>query len=193
MSSASSAPEVSFTLAKVGTNYFKFAPDAPLPEGAQTMTLDDLSKSSKEELEEMYASVAGTSPKKFKSQEMALENVTFQVGKMKLIAAAAATGPLPATVDPTERKYAKKAPSTYKLMLDAGSSDKIKNLGPQARECINVMADFAKQEGRLEFKEDELKVFFDACKDRLKTKQEPWRILMYYRGKLISADLLRVS
>ncbi len=194
MSTASqSLEQATFFLVKVGNSYKKYAVDVPLPDGAATITQEALENSSKEDLEEAYAAIAGTSVKKFKSKELALENVVYQVGKMPTLSSSAPVTQ-PASAEKAEKKtYVRKSPSNYKLVVDESSQDKLKVLSPQARSCIDIMADFAKKVGRFEFQEKELKDFFESEKARLNTKQDPWRILMYYRSKLISADLLRVS
>ena len=68
-------------------------------------------------------------------------------------------------------------------------------LAPQARALVSIMADLAKELGSASFGgaalEARLKVPEVAA--LLRTKQDPLRILQYYKGKLISVGLIRVS
>lgn len=178
------------TLARVGDRYFRYKSGVELPEGA--IEVDLSGNLTKEQLEEMYAALAGTNVKKFKSREVALENVSYQVGKLPELSDSKSPQ-APEKSEKSDKKYVRKSPSNYKLLVDAESQDKLKTLSPQALGCINILADFAKEVGRFDFQEAELKAYFESAKDRLKTKQDPWRILMYYRHSLVSLDLLRVS
>ncbi len=186
---AAKAPQ-EIVVGKNPTGYVRYASKAAVPDDVSAVSEDDLTAMSKEELESLYSSLAGGMPKKFKNPKVALENVLYQIDKMPLYEEKTAQV---VAASASQRKYERKSPNKYTLLMGEGSDKAMKDLAPQARECVSIMGDFAKELGRLEFGEDELRAKFEASADRLDTKQDPWRILQYYRGKLIGSNLLRIS
>ena len=71
----------------------------------------------------------------------------------------------------------------------------MRGLAPQARELVLIMTDLAKEKGATSFSGTDLneKLKIPEVGARLRTKQDPLRILQYYKGKLISVGLVRVS
>lgn len=200
MSTASETKAAELIIAsRDGTVYYRYPDPESVPEGMELLDREKLEELDKEALEEIYAAIVGTANKSFKDHQVALDNVVYQVGKMVPVRGGpklepqAKQGTTARPVKP-DRKYARKTASTYSLLIDAKSSEAIKSLPPQARVCVAIMAQFAKQTGRFEFSDDELKSYFEspAATEQLKTVQGPWRILQYYRSKLIGSNLLRV-
>ena len=75
------------------------------------------------------------------------------------------------------------------------TAEVVRGLAPQARALVSIMADLAKELGSASFGgaalEARLKVPEVAA--LLRTKQDPMRILAYYKGKLVSVGMIRVS
>lgn len=69
----------------------------------------------------------------------------------------------------TTRKY-------HFTKVDLGSK-----IPPQMEECLKIGLE---NDGKTE---DELKEVFAKCGERLKTRQDPWRIFAYYRPRLVAA------
>ncbi len=187
---AAKAPQ-EVVVARSAAGFVRYGSRAAVPEGVVAVSEDVLTSMAKEELEDLYSSIAMVPPKKFKSAKVALENVLYQVLKMPIYGEKIAG--LQAQVGSSQRKYERKSPNKYVLVLGEDADKQLKDMAPQARECVSIMGDFARELGRLEFGEDELRARFEASSDRLGTKQDPWRVLQYYRGKLIGSNLLKVK
>lgn len=178
-------------IGRVGSAFVRYASKAAVPVDVAAISEEVLTSMTKEELEDLYSSLAGVPIKKFKTPKVALENVAYQISKMPVRdSMVLATQSQPAS---TVRKYERKSPNKYILLVGPDTEKALRDMAPQARECVSIMGDFAKELGRLEFDEEELRERFEASRDRLSTKQSPWRILQYYRAKLISSNLMRVS
>jgi hypothetical protein len=62
------------------------------------------------------------------------------------------------------------------------------DMTPQAKECLLILKEFGvSQVDELSFKSK-----LEACKDRLHTRQDSWRIFQYYRAALINARWIRL-
>ena len=131
-----------------------------------------------------------------------LESVpAYQVAKMAVFdpnapkPEPAAKGAKPVKAADGEKKYARKTPDTFELLQPANLDEVVRGLAPQARALVSIMADLAKELGSASFGgaalEARLKVPEVAA--LLRTKQDPMRILAYYKGKLVSVGLIRVS
>ncbi len=102
-----------------------------------------------------------------------------------------AAGSLPddaGKTDTSKKKYQKKREvDIYKILPETEKSAKmIAELAPQAKNVVEII----RGDGKPQYTEDELKALMEANKAKLRTKQTAWRIFQYYRGKLISADVL---
>jgi hypothetical protein len=183
-----------FIIGIVGKTYRKFERLEVVPAGTSVLDREDLDAMSKEELEEVYANIAGTDPKVFPSWGMALANVLFQVEEMRIY------HPEPeqeeSDEDPKVGKQKRlRGPDTYTLLvpLSDKAREGLAKLPRQARECLNIMLELASSKDSFSFSEKDLKTSFEGCKERLATRQEPWRILQYYRKDLEGAGIVQVS
>ena len=196
------AKVVMFVIAKVGEKYVRFADLASVPEGAEPITQDTAAEMTKDAIGEVYSTIAGVPSKKFKDKKIGLESLAYQVAKMRIFDPSA---PAPAAKAEKPAKVAKvagekvpraaKTPSTLELAQPENLEEALRGLAPQARELITIMADLAKSKGAPSFSSAELDEYIKRPEvaARLRTKQDPLRILQYYRGKLISAGFVRVS
>ena len=180
-------------LAKIGKKFERFEKLGAVPADADVVTTQDLTEMSKDQLESFYADLVGMTPKKFKDKKMVLSSITSQVEKMPFFDPSKIKEAKPAKGD-DKRRYERKAPNTYCLLPMPPDGEKtLSSLAPQAKECVRILADFALESGKSQWSEEELKKRFEKEGDRLRTKQSPWRILQYYRSKLININLLRVQ
>ena len=192
---------VDFVIAKVGEKYVRFADLASVPEGAAATTPATAAEMTKEALGELYSELAGVPSKKFKDKRVAVESVAYQVAKMRVFdpsapaKAPAPKGERPARVAGEKAPRVAKTPSTLELTQPEKVDEVLHGLAPQARELVAIMADLAKEKSATSFSGSDLDEFIKRPEvaARLRTKQDPARILQYYRGKLISAGLVRVS
>ena len=197
---SSSATQITdFILAKVGGKLLRFAAVESVPEGAETITLESVQELPKDKIGELYGTVAGVSPKHFKDKRMAIESLIYQVAKMPIYdpnapkpearpgesKKAAASG----------EKFVRKSNETFELLTPPDTEKVLRDLAPQARELILIMTELAKEKGSTTFSGAELnsKLKIPEVGARLRTKQDPLRILQYYKGKLIGAGLVRTS
>jgi hypothetical protein len=198
------ATSMEFVVAKVGGKFLRFATREAVPsEGVDEgpYTPDIVREMTKEAIGELYSAVAGVSPKKFKDKRVAIESLAYQVAKMAIFDPSApkpepvAKGVKPAKAADGEKKYARKTPDTFELLQPAELDKVMRGLAPQARELVLIMTDLAKEKGATSFSGTDLneKLKIPEVGARLRTKQDPLRILQYYKGKLISVGLIRVS
>ena len=132
---------------------------------------------------------------------MAIESLAYQVAKMPVFdpnapkPEPAAKGTKPAKAADGEKKYARKTPDTFELLQPAELDKVMRGLAPQARELVLIMTDLAKEKGATSFSGTDLneKLKIPEVGARLRTKQDPLRILQYYKGKLIAVGLIKVS
>ena len=199
------ATSMEFVVAKVGGKFLRFATREAVPsEGVDEgpYTPDIVREMTKEAIGELYSAVAGVSPKKFKDKRVAIESLAYQVAKMTVFDPSVPK-PEPPPVKggkatPSvngEKKYARKTPDTFELLQPAELDKVMRGLAPQARELVLIMTDLAKEKGATSFSGTDLneKLKIPEVGARLRTKQDPLRILQYYKGKLISVGLIRVS
>jgi hypothetical protein len=98
---------------------------------------------------------------------------------------------------PRPKRYKKKV--CYRFVFDPeceGHAAVYNRLPPQACALIDLLHDLTKlperPEGRSHiFTEEELQGYITLRREQLYTRQDPWRIFQYYRGKLISGGFLR--
>jgi hypothetical protein len=84
----------------------------------------------------------------------------------------------------------------YRFDLPKGDQAKIDvfyRMPPQARSIIELVEEYCKEFTEPVILETELKAYIEKHADKLYTKQDPWRIFQYYRGKLIAAGFLRFA
>lgn len=101
------------------------------------------------------------------------------------------------TRGPRPKRYKKKL--CYRFQFDPsceGHLNIYNRLPPQACALIDLLLDLTKIEDRPPerrniFDEEELQGFIYLRREVLQTKQDPWRIFQYYRGKLITGGFLR--
>jgi hypothetical protein len=198
------ATSVEFVVAKVGGKFLRFATREAVPgEGIEEgpYNLDVVNDMTVEAVGELYSKIAGVSPKKFKNKKVAIESLAYQVAKMAVFdpnapkPEPAAKGTKPAKATDGEKKYARKTPDTFELLQPAELDKVMRGLAPQARELVLIMTDLAKEKGATSFSGTDLneKLKIPEVGARLRTKQDPLRILQYYRGKLIGVGLVRVT
>jgi hypothetical protein len=196
---ASSATQITdFILAKVGGKLLRFAAVESVPEGAETITLESVQELPKDKIGELYGTVAGVSPKHFKDKRMAIESLIYQVAKMPIYDPSAVkpeAKPGEAKKTAAGEKFVRKSNETFELLTPPDTEKVLRDLAPQARELILIMTELAKEKGSTTFSGSELnsKLKIPEVGARLRTKQDPLRILQYYKGKLIGAGLVRTS
>ena len=172
-------------------------------EGVVTQEL--LPNMTKEALGELYGKLASVSTKNFKTKEIAIESVAYQVAKMSIFDPNAPK-PVPVvkgtkktsgttTAATGDKKYARKAPDVFELINVPDAAAALKNLAPQAQEIVLAMTELVELKGSPSFTSEEIVAHLNKSEiaARLNTVQEPVRILKYYKGKLISAGLIKVS
>lgn len=191
-----------FTIAKVDGRYKRLQDVEATPEGALAVTSESVVGMTMVEISEIYSEVAGVSPKRFKDKRVAIESLAYQVAKMPIFDPSA---PKPAPIEKGakaaktavvgEKKLARKASETLELLQPEKLDEVLRALAPQARELVAIMADLAKEKNAATFSGTDLDSFLKIPEvgARLRTKQDPARILAYYKGKLIAAGLVRVS
>ena len=201
------APD-SFVLAKVSGAFLKFASVDQVPaEGVELGPLDaeSLGSLTLEQMGEVYGSVAGVNPKKFKTKEVGIESILYQARKMPTFDPSrprvAATAPAPKSkkdkaarsADVSGGKFARKEGEVFELVAPENSASVVAKLAPQAQELLLIIAELAKEKGSATVLGADLNAALSRpeVKDRLRTKQDPLRILQYYKGKLIGSGLLR--
>lgn len=69
----------------------------------------------------------------------------------------------------------------------------IVHLPPQAQVIVDIIEIACSTRSEPSFSEEELQQVVEQHAFMLHTKQDPWRIFQYYRGKLISAGVMRLS
>lgn len=199
------ATPMEFIVAKVGGRFLRFASRESLPsEGVEEgpYDLNIINGMSKEAIGDLYSDVASVSPKKFKDRKVAIDSFAYQVAKLPLFdpnpakpAPAAKAEKLAATSGESEKKYARKTSDTFELVKPDELDKVMRELAPQARELVLIMTDLAREKNSTSFSSAELseKLKIPEVAAKLRTKQDPLRILQYYKGKLVSVGLLRVS
>ena len=191
-----------YVIAKVGEKYVRFADLASVPEGAEPLTPEIVAEMTKDAIGELYSAIAGVPSKKFKDKKIGLESLAYQVAKMRIFdpsaPAVAAKVDKPAKVAKVAGEKAARAakvPSTLELQQPEKLDEVLRDLAPQARELVAIMADLAKEKGATSFSSADIAEYIKRPEvaARLRTKQDPQRILQYYKNELISAGFVRVS
>ena len=198
---AVAAKATAFVVAKVDGKYVRLPNKESAPPDVEVITEETVAEMTKDAIGELYSAIAGVSPKKFKDKRVAIESLAYQVVKMAIFdpnapkPEPAAKGAKPAKAADGEKKYARKTPDTFELLQPAELDKVMRGLAPQARELVLIMTDLAKEKGATSFSGTDLneKLKIPEVGARLRTKQDPLRILQYYKGKLISVGLVRVS
>ena len=191
-----------YVIAKVGEKYVRFADLASVPEGAEPLTPEIVAEMTKDAIGELYSAIAGVPSKKFKDKKIGLESLAYQVAKMRIFdpsaPAVAAKVDKPAKVAKVAGEKAARAakvPSTLELQQPEKLDEVLRDLAPQARELVAILADLAKEKGATSFSSADIAEYIKRPEvaARLRTKQDPQRILQYYKNELISAGFVRVS
>lgn len=189
-----------FVLARVGERFLRFGSVDLVPTGSQPITLATLEGMPKDLVEDIYSKVAGIMPKTFKDKGLAVSSLAYQVGKMQLHDPAAPAAPQleepRANVRPTKAERAtRKGAEVFELLTISDFGKVTNTLAPQARELVAIMVELAREKGSTTFTGAELqaKLQEPASLARLKTKQDPLRVLAYYTGRMIGAGLIRTS
>lgn len=194
-----------FIIGKINGLFVKFPNLEAVPEGTEAIVGENVKAMSKDAIDSLYSDVARISmPKKFKSKIVALESLEYQVNKLPEYGAAASTAvrstdsPMAAAVLSGAKankvpKVPKKDSSTYELLSPPNVDEVLKSLAPQARELVAIFADLAKEKASTTFTGADVEAFFKRPEvaARLRTRQEPVRILTYYKGILISKGMIR--
>lgn len=208
-----SAPEVQikdFIAAKIDGQFKRFKDAESVPDGATDLiTPAILNEMTKEQVSQLYGHVAGTNPKNFKSKTVAIDSIAYQAGKLPIYdptpkPTAATPAPegkkAPAATLSTgtaegKEKYERRAPNKYELLSPENVAKILTGLAPQARELVTIMTELATDTDSPTFTEADLlaKLALPDVAARLRTRQDPSRILQYYKAKLVSTGLVRVS
>lgn len=191
-----------FVVAKLDGRFRRFQDTGVVPEKAtDRVTLESLDKMTMDAIAEMYGDVTGQIPKNFKTKAIAVESLVYQLNKLPMFDPSAAVAPTTvvkskgSTASTTPAAPKEKTKNTFELLAPANSKEVLQGLAPQARELVLIMTDVAQETGSATFGEDVLqkKLAIPEVGARLNTRQDPNRILQYYKGKLIGAGLIRVS
>jgi hypothetical protein len=201
-----------FIVAKVSGRFLRFQTVEEVPEGAENLLTRTVAEElTNEKLGEIYGIVAGVSTKKFRDKKIALESLTYQIAKLEVFdpnapvqtiktpapgeqaKAVQPTAPRPApTVTP---KSDRKLSEMFELLSPPETGKLLGDLAPQARELIIIMTELATEKKSTKFSAVELatKLATPETKERLKTRQDPQRIMQYYKGKLIGSGLIKTT
>lgn len=186
-----------FVLANVDGKFLRFKSIDAVPEGHETLTLDTLEKMTKDDIGRLYGTIAGVNPKNFKDKKVAIESFVYQVTKMNIFdpSSPKATHAAATSSSTTQDSRVKKTAENFELLAPPDVDKALKSLAPQARELVLIMTELAKEKGSTKFAGTDLadKLKQPEVAARLKTKQDPARILQYYKGKLIGHGIIRTS
>jgi hypothetical protein len=187
------APTAPLVVARINGRHFRTSDPSKLPEGSELATREQIEVMPIEELNELYSAVAGVPLKKFKAREVAKESVFYQIGKLPEYG-----GAVKPSAEPSSRPAAgarrSKVPETIEL-LPVLDEKAIGSLAPQARELLLMMAEIAKENGATSFSSTLLESRLKEPKsaERLRTRQDPVRIMLYYRSKLVDNGFIKIS
>lgn len=198
---ATPAQVADFIVAKLDGKFLRFTSLDKVPEGERPVTLSTLKGLDVSKLGSIYADIAGVAPKNFKNTRDAIESISYQAGKIPLYDPHAPSKPgVKSAKGPKVSGGAKIEPKmksvvTYDLLTPENTKEAVESLAPQARELITIMVGLAKEKGTSSFTEAELqaKLAIPEVAATLKTRQPPVRILQYYKSKLVSSGLVKVS
>jgi hypothetical protein len=76
---------------------------------------------------------------------------------------------------------------------DQRTVDAYYRLPPQAQAVVDLIEAYVHNFNKPVVLETELKEYFEKNGEKLQTKQDPWRIFQYYRGRLIANGFLRFA
>lgn len=76
---------------------------------------------------------------------------------------------------------------------DQRNVDAFYRLPPQAQSLVQLIEEYVKSFTEPVVLETELKTYIEKNAEKLATKQDPWRIFQYYRGRLIASGFLRFT
>lgn len=87
----------------------------------------------------------------------------------------------------SDKSYVRKRDTNKYVMKAATDKSKkaVETMAPQARAIVELMV----AGGKTEYTETELREMIEKNKEKLRTRQNSWRIFQYYRSQLISADV----
>lgn len=189
-------------VALVDGQYFRLAEGVEPPEGAEVFLYDDLESLELTKLGEIYGSLAGVAPKKYRSAKIAVESIAFQLKKKtptnpwapKVITKS--TEPLAGGEKGEKKEKAKKEPTatTVTLLAPEDLADQLKKLAPQARDIVGIITDLVSKINTDTITGDVLSQALNepSAVARLRTRQSPDRIFAYYRSALIASGIIRV-
>lgn len=181
---------------------FKVFDEDRIPEGSEIVFKESgLEALSPEEVDALYSRVAGTPTKKFKNKSLAVKSLMYQAAKLPdtpgdVQKTAENHGETVPAGDKKKKEAAAKVKSEVLVILrPANLTEVVEKLAPQAREVFSILCDAAlAHESNTLSAEQVADAFKDgAAKTRLGTRQEPARILQYYKGRLKGAGLIRTE
>lgn len=182
-----------FFLAKLaGGQYNRYMKKESMPEGAVTYDRASVEAMTKEQVGELYGSLIGTSAKNFKDRRIAVDSLAFQISKLRPVDGPSVTVVPLVNVKKIGRQP--RQPEVTELLPREDAAELLKEMAPQAREIISLFADIAAETGSMLItsKQLEEKLAIPEIVARFKTKQDPMRIIYYYRSKLTALGLIRV-
>jgi hypothetical protein len=92
------------------------------------------------------------------------------------------------------KRYIRKI--SYRINFDPneeGCMNIYGRLPPQACALLDILYEAIEANGSNVFTEAQMRGIVELRRDELHTKQDPWRIFQYYRGKLITCGFLRFA
>lgn len=189
----------SFVLVKLpGNKFVRYTgSEDPIPLGEVVTTSSTIEEMTKEQLGELYGTLIGSNPKNFKDKKIAIESVSYQIGKLQatesLVLPPAAVAAQKSAKKDKATGVAKEKATSFELLAPENLAEAMAKLPPQARAVISAMTDVVTEKGRSTFTGAELEERLKRADSPLTTRQEPMRIVSYYREKLTGAGLVKVS
>jgi hypothetical protein len=180
-----------FVIAKLDNNSLvRFNTITEVPAGTSVITAEDLEDISIQEITEIYSSIAGTPPKKFRTRAIAVESLVQKIGEMPFHQ----LEPESVVEDiEAKRKYTRKNPNVFEILPQTPETPrKIEDIAPQGKAAMDLLYAAVKHFKTNRIEEKDLMEFFREEKNAmtLHTRQDPWRIFQYYRAQLTRAGIV---
>lgn len=183
-----------FLIAKLDGRFMRFPSMESIPDSVEEgpYSLNVVQEMPKLAIGELYGKLIAGGAKNFKTKEIAIESFAYQAAKLPEFGDPS-TAPSPTAPGSAKKVDRAKRSSTIELLMPKNSAEVLKALAPQARELVLILTELAKEKVSpvLTSAEIEAKLQQRDSIERLNTRQDPIRIWTYYKGTLVSRDLIR--